>query len=612
MTLTLVERSEPPPPSSSPPIVAPPEASRPMGTRVHLAPLALGAFAFLLCVAWSSRVQLAAVTLRSALLLAVLGPGLVGLAVLARRRDRAAVAGAAFLLVAALSTLLAREPLMALFGDYFTRHGLLFLAACIGVWALARLDSAGAAPVLRVALLAGAATNAAVAWLQVSTDLGIRGLVPADGRAFGLLDNPVFLASLCAAATWIALDWERRARRPIVPLLVTGFLVGAVQLSGARSGLLAVSIAGAWFAAVHVRARRWGRVGGVVAAIALGLVLSLVPAGGDGAATARLHDTGTGGLGPRLAVWDAGLDSVADEPLLGTGPGRFSEASSPRRHLSSVRYEGRDVLLGDAHNLAVEIAATTGLLGFAAFAAWLVLAGRRARGALAGFAALTGLMMLLEPLNLVVTPLACLALAAATLPGTVPPRPGTANGRALFVGVALGIVGLVLGLGLVSGDIAFARGVRDRSLADVRAAAELSPPWPQYTGVRAQILAGQAADASGAAQRDEIAARALAAQRDTRGRDEADPRAAYTLGLLEEQWGSVARARDAYRDALGLNPWSYTALTRLYVVEVGLGHRSAALDLRARLCALDRADCPPLPEVIERMEGNPTAHPAGR
>lgn len=594
MTLTLTEPALPA--ATATPAIeggATPRWRRP-------APVALGLLAFLLSVAWSNRVFLWAGTLRSALLLVVLGPGLVALGVLVVRRDPAAVAAGAFLAIATASTLASREPLMSLFGDYFARTGLLFLVAGLGLWALGRVAAASAAPVLGAAILAGAVVNAAIAWLQMSTELGIRGLEPVDGRASGLLGNPVFLSGLCAGAVWLALAWARRAPRPLVPLLLVAFLVGAVQLSGGRSGLLAVLVGGAWFVVGYVRAQRWARAAGVIAALVLGVLVALVPAGSAASAAARANRDGTGGMGPRIAVWDAGVRSLAEDPLLGVGPGRFSEAASPRRGLVSVRYEGRDVLLGDAHNVVVQVLTTTGVLGLLAFGTWLGLSGRRARGPLAGFAALVGLTMLLEPLDLAVTPLVCLALGAATLPGTLPQPSERIRSWVPALGAVLALVGLVAGLRLVAGDASYADAVVHSSPADLRHAEQASPPWPQYPALRSAFRSVRA----DAAHDARLGRSAIAAQRRAIARDGTDPRWWYGLGVLEERWGTVARARADYHAALARNPWSWFALTHLYGLELRAHHLAAARDARARLCEIGPSECPPPPRVIARWEGS--------
>jgi hypothetical protein len=297
---------------------------------------------------------------------------------------------------------------------------------------------------------------------------------------------------------------------------------------------------------------------------------------------------------------------VADRPLVGIGPGRFVEASSPRRDLVSVRYEGRDVLMADAHNVFVEILTTTGLLGLLAFATWLLLAAGGARGALAGFAALVGFTLLLEPLDLAVVPVAALALGAATVAGARAPAPPRLTRIAVVTGAVLALAGVVLGARLVAGDVAYASAVRSSSLTDVERAERLSPPWPQYPGLEAALL-----DRAGSTLGDPgLGARAMVVQRTAIDRDPSDPRWWYGMGELEQRWGSDARARRDYLAALQRNPWSYSALSRLYGLELRAGHRETALRFRARLCSIGPSECPPSPEVMEQQaRTKPAAHP---
>jgi tetratricopeptide (TPR) repeat protein len=150
----------------------------------------------------------------------------------------------------------------------------------------------------------------------------------------------------------------------------------------------------------------------------------------------------------------------------------------------------------------------------------------------------------------------------------------------------------------VVGDVAFAAAIEDSSLTDLQRAEQVSPPWPQYPGVRAHLL-HQAAATLGD---ERLGRRAIAAERAAIDRDPADPRWWYALGALEERWGSTARARAAYRAALARNPWSYTALVQLYELELDAGNRAWAVAARERLCAIEPSECPPPPRVIERRE----------
>ncbi len=580
-----------------------PSAPAPTRSGPDIAGLLLAGYAFLLCVAWSNRVFNWFILPKAAIALCAIGPGLVALTWLLTRRDLPAMAAASFLGLAALATALADEPLMSLFGEYFSLNGFLFVAACVATWALGR-TARGRTGFVEVALLAGASVNAAVAWLQASTDLGVEGLGLFQGRAQGLMGNPVFLAALCAGGLWLVLAREHRAERPLMWLALAGFLLGAIELSGSR-----ISLAGAfgvvvWFVVAHLRRAAWARAGFVVLAVVAGFAIAQVPVSPQASGAERISADASNGLGPRVQLWRAAIGAVGDQPLLGYGPGRTQAATSPRRSLTLARYEGPDVLFADSHNFVVEMLTTTGILGFAAFLAWLVLAGRRARGPLVGFAVVGALAMLVEPLNVGLTPLVLLAFGAAGADSAERALTGSSwlRSRALVgISVATLVAGVAIGVVLVSGDVHYRRALRESLGTELSAAQRRFPPWPQLPGVRASLLAA-------AAKRDDdptLGQRAIAAGRDALERDEADPYWWYTLGALEEQWGTPARAAADYRQALRRNPWSQTARLGLFRLALRNHDQAGAARLRQQMCELGPDYCPPRAALTRPPDPDP-------
>lgn len=571
------------------PAVAEPQAPA-QRAQPDWAGLAVAAFAFLLPLVWTNRVFSWFVVPKAALALALIGPGLILLALLARRRDPAACAGALFLVFAGLATLFADAPMMSLLGDYFSLNGLLMVVIVVAAWALGRA-AADRAAWIEVAILATAAVNAAVGWLQVSTSLSIEGLAPYQGRAQGLMANPAFFAALLSGALWIALERERRAARPLLPLLLVAFLFGAIELSASRVAFVVAVVVVLAFAAWHLRARRWRRAAAVVAVAIVGFGVAQLPSYATTSGATRVQSD-AGGFSTRAQLWEDGIEGWAEKPLLGYGPGRSIAATTPRRSLEIARYEGPDTLYSDVHNVFVEVLVTTGALGFLAFACWLVLSARRARGALAGFAAVAGISLLVEPQFIGLVPVMALALGAAVVarPDSRSVDLRLGGSRVLrTLAIALALTGLIAGGLLLRGDSHYRRAVVDHSISDLTVAEATMPPWPQLPGVHAQLLFERAVRTS-----DQRAARrALAYEREAQRRDPADPRWWSAAGAIEERFGSAARANSAYHHALELSPWSFQALGGLYRVAVRDGHHRAAVGYRATLCRLGPAFCPP-------------------
>ena len=227
-----------------------------------------------------------------------------------------------------------------------------------------------------------------------------------------------------------ALGWGAAAALCTAGLVLTGS-AGALVGAGAAAGVVALGFA--WLASGRRR----------VAAIAAVAVLAVGAAGlgarfvdPDRSATVEVARSADGWPGQgavaylgsahldkpsvrsRLAAWEAGIEGFAERPLLGWGPGNFRAVFGRFASGHGAFAEPHD----QAHGKLVEVAATTGVAGLAAWvalwAAALAVLLRAVRGmdpperALALFtaAALAGALVLVQAL---------FDTVATTLPGTL-------------------------------------------------------------------------------------------------------------------------------------------------------------------------------------------------
>src|SRR5947207_738697 len=347
--------------------------------------LVAAAAAFLLPVVFSTSVSANAWSPRVAVLLVLAAVGLPRLVPLLRSDARSvALAAVAFVAVAALATALSPQPILSLFGLYNWGTGLLFVVILVGAWALGTsVDEPGVALVEK-ALIAGILVNAGVAVIQGAFSLDADPFTRYEGRAAGLLGNPVHLGTLMLGGLALVLPRVRinGARWGAVTVIVAA----ALQLSGSRFALgLAVVVA----VLTVVRWRREALL--AVGALVLGLLLGIGIGAGGGttSGSGRVQAGGESvGATARVRAWAAADHAIADQPLLGSGPGRFRAATSRYRDVALVHAEGADRLFVDAHNIFVEYTTTTGILGVIAFAVWLAMACRRAKGPFLNFALL--------------------------------------------------------------------------------------------------------------------------------------------------------------------------------------------------------------------------------
>jgi O-antigen ligase len=527
--------------------------------------------AFLLPVVFSTSVSAQAWSPRAAVVLVIAAFGLPRLVPLLRSEARRpTIAAIAFLAVAALATALSSQPILSLFGLYNWGTGLLFVAALVGAWALGTSVDAGGVEMVERALIAGILVNAVVAVVQGALALDVAPFTRYEGRAAGLLSNPVYLATLMAGGLALVLPRVRAnaARWGTATVVVAA----ALELSGSRSALVLAILVGV---VTLVRERR--RAAGAVAALVLGLLLGVVigAVGGATSGSGRVQAGGESvGTTARLQAWATAAHAVADHPVLGAGPGRFRAATSKYRDLALVRAEGADRLFVDAHNMAVEYATTTGIVGLAALALWLCFGSQRARGPLFGFFLLVLAMHLVEPQAVGTTPLALLALGVSGRAEV--PRLGRVG---TVVTAALVAASLVTAGRLVWGDYELNQATLDFNSGQARAAVRALPPWAEPANSAGRIalfksISTNAPAARGATLRwDRLATR----------RDPTNPLAWTELAEAQLYFGDTGAAQGDFREALRWDPWSVRALNGLANAEL------ADHDIRAARSALTRS-----------------------
>ena len=262
---------------------------------------------------------------------------------------------------------------------------------------------------------------------------------------------------------------------------------------------------------------------------------------------------------------------------------------------------GPNLFPTDSHDFLIEVLATTGILGFLAFATWLGSAAMKAQGPFLGCAIAMLAVELIEPLNLGVTPVALLALGAATVrvtgrpvgwtalrqwrrpasgdDGSVPPahpwyeasrdkpsRPLTAYGNRAVTAVLVAGA-LVLGTTMLVGDHYMLTSYQDlqpqQKLAAAKDANRLLPYWSDSAVAVADAYSWASSfNNSGTAPTIEALKWYLIAA----SRFPASPTLPADAGNLELQLGNWRAAQQDDLRALRLDPWTYLALEGLGTV----------------------------------------------
>lgn len=318
----------------------------------------------------------------------------------------------AFLASAAISTALAINVNVAIFGTYSRYDGLLTLLTYAGLFWLAvqTLEGPADAWALLRTLLVSAYVVAVIAILQVVVDsfngtlIALQLTDTVQGsivRAFGTLGQWNLLGEFLALAWPLAL-WElitaRSGAGRLLALNVAVVIAIAMVLTFSRSTWAAAALGAGvvLVASRHLISRRAVALTGAVAVI--GIAVALVS--GSHFASAIADHVATM-LHPeqwdqRLGYWRDSLRLIAASPLVGYGPDTFGLVFPKFQTLYSPLHVDK------AHAETLQIAATQGLIGLASYL-WMLAAfavafwrGRAMPGAAAIFAGWLGYQTILQ------------------------------------------------------------------------------------------------------------------------------------------------------------------------------------------------------------------------
>ena len=560
----------------------------------------LGVFATVgaavLCLAFSPKVNSVTFTPKFAVLLLFAAVGIVPLARLVRARSllrwpaRAAVA---FLAVALVSALVSPSPNIGFFGLYLWGTGWLFWLGAAGAFAIGASLGPKDRRWLLGGLLVGSVGSALVAVFEIVTNSSTAGLSLYDGtQADGFLGNPVYLEALLLGG--LALILGRACRSPLRWGAVALVLAVGLEFTFERFALVVLALL-VLYALYSYGARRGGTFALLLAA---GYGIAYL-GGGSGLGSRVTSGTSETTFGLRLRVWLQSAHYVLHHPLLGAGPGQLRTAMDASATLSFFQRVLAGRVLTDGHDIFVEVAVTTGLLGLACFLVWLVGAARIAgRCAFLGFAAAMIATELVEPINIAVVPLAFLALGASTAvrsrpdggPGDTARRPEDQQsgqvhtpepddrGAAVLVRattIVVLAVALFLGATMVTGDAYMFRATNfapgePYNLAAANDASQLLPYWPDSALKLAQIEAFDSLSSASGATTHLAQARRWTAVAVSRDSD--NPQLWTMLAVADVDLKAYGLARTEYDRALSCDKWFTQALQGLGQL-AGIAHK---------------------------------------
>ena len=546
---------------------------------------AVGAAA--LCLAFSPKVNSVTFTPKFAVLLLFVAVGIVPMARLVvpssplRWPARGAVA---FLAVALVSALVSPSPNIGFFGLYLWGTGFLFWLGAAGAFAIGASLGPKERRWLFGGLLVGSVGSALVAIFQIVQNSPTPGLSLYDGtQADAFLGNPIYLEALLLGG--LALILGRACRSPLRWGAVVLVLAVGLEFTFERFAIVVLVLLVLY--ALYAYGARRGGVYTLLIGAGYGIAYL---SRGSGLGSRVTSGTSETTFGLRLRVWLQSAHYVLHHPLLGAGPGQLRTAMDASATLSFFQRVQAGRLLTDGHDIFVEVAVTTGLLGLACFLVWSVSAARIAgRSAFLGFAAAMIATELVEPINIAVLPLAFLGLGAAT---AVRARPEAApdgeagrpddqhsvpvhgpgqekRGPAAYVRVTTLVAlaaALFLGVTMVAGDAYIFRATnfapgQPYNLAAANDANRLLPYWPDSALKVAQIEAFDSLISASTATAHLADARhwtAVAVSRDSHS-----PQLWTMLAVADVDLKAYGLARSEYLRALSCDKWFTQALQGL-------------------------------------------------
>ncbi|MFH2204843.1 MAG: O-antigen ligase family protein [Elusimicrobiota bacterium] len=488
--------------------------------------------------------------------------------------------GAALALACARSV----DPILSAIGHYneYT-HGLWGLALFVSVYFLAvwGLEETGRRRLLAVSV-AAAALVGAYAVLQA---LGFEpfprvGRLP-EGRAVSFIGSPVFLGAYLATAAPLALHIAVKGKcRRLWTLPALLFVCAGLIATVSRGAMLAGGLACAMYIWLgrEKRPLRLSRAQRAAAVLLLGL---LVLAAGSlvmkRSAASKAHGS------PRVELWSMAWRSFLSHPLTGSGPDTFEIDFRRNRSAEMVRLRSVNEFQIHAHNDVMQILATMGIVGFAAYLAalaallllgWRIVGREERRGGveLASLAAVSALFIVVKfnPPHISALALGALCVGLCSAPGKRERCEGAGGIRSTAIACILLLC--AMGSGWLAGRLTLAdyyfklalahekAGNHAPALENFQAAVRLNRCELEYRRTTVNHLITRAYDPAERRSATDMLDKAFAQARTARGCRPLDMHSHYIYGvaaLMQAQAGrldKLADAETALDEGLRLDP----------------------------------------------------------
>jgi O-antigen ligase len=262
-------------------------------------------------------------------------------------------------------------------------------AALLAVFLATAYAMHGADEKLAWALLVPALINAVVMISQAGKIWSPYPLIGGRIAVIGFLGNPDDAAGYLVAPAILAMALTTAApRRRWIYVLTTLILAGGVAATQTISAVAALVVALPLVVHLRIAPRRRLLAWAIVAAMSAGMILLPLVHPRLRQSVSDLRHGNFASIGSnRLLPFTTALEMARDHPFIGVGPGCYGYQYFHYQIRAVERYGFlseslvRGINFAEAHNDHLQVLAETGLVGYALFAAALVLLALRSRGA---------------------------------------------------------------------------------------------------------------------------------------------------------------------------------------------------------------------------------------
>ncbi|MCL5666337.1 MAG: O-antigen ligase family protein [Patescibacteria group bacterium] len=398
---------------------------------------------------------------------------------------------AGFWLLALVSAVFSLDPIYSIFGFYhrFTGSVAFYTLWIIFLVLLFKTLNCEKFEFLAKVLVFDAFAVAVVGFMQ---SLGIAYYEGLESGGFlrspSLLGNPnfstMFLAGTLPFALLLLWQSKKFSAKIYYGLAAFSIVLSILALSsrGALLGLAVGIITGFFLLARYVLPKKVLLVSILAAVICTALGLAFLKV----TRPAALSNFSDVNVTLRLKVWKISVKGIAGQPWLGSGPGTFQIFFE---RLRPPYLAGSNGLFDDAHNLYIQLAATSGLpflaafLGLLGIAAWAGFSEFKKSRGLWPLAGLVSLVALAVAMGFNPVSIPNYLLLAVILAGLVLPKArGYELSFPIWVKIGIKILGgifVLAGIAFMSGEIIFSMGYRQYFAGNYRKAARLNA-WAFY------------------------------------------------------------------------------------------------------------------------------------